>query len=308
MKKYIVIGIVILFFGASVVSSISIDNSNQYDKDKEINDRCNLLEETILFHDDFDDNTKDYDKWTENWTDGIWDEVNQRVEFQCNEHIPTYIEGIESKLLFADISTDTPLEVTGEMISHLSHYGGYVGKLILKIVDDSGNYILLMYRRSQDSLEVTDSQGSKKILFYLGETSTPWELNITIFSNRYRAIVHGYDSGWIENSIFSGGTILRVQLIMNINGDYPSFWWRAGFDNIVVRGEVFEPKTSILIGKLDNLNTVGDFITFNAVNIRCIQFGPFSFIRYSSGEKLKLSTDYFGILNPKFVLAICGMY
>ena len=66
-------------------------------------------------------------------------------------------------------------------------------------------------------------------------------------------------------------------------------------------------KTTFLIGKLDNLNTDGDTITFEAVNIRCIQFAPFGFIPYTSGEQITISKDYMGLLTPRFIFALCGV-
>ena len=52
----------------------------------------------IIFTDDFNDNIKDYSKWTEIYTEGIWEEINQRAEFQCYESgdSSNRYEGIES--------------------------------------------------------------------------------------------------------------------------------------------------------------------------------------------------------------------
>jgi hypothetical protein len=65
-------------------------------------------------------------------------------------------------------------------------------------------------------------------------------------------------------------------------------------------------KTTFIIGKIDNLFTEEDIITFEAVDIRCIQFFPFGFIPYSSGESIIISEDYIGLLTPKSVCAICS--
>ena len=67
-----------------------------------------------------------------------------------------------------------------------------------------------------------------------------------------------------------------------------------------------EFKTTFIIGKITNLNTEGYIITFEAVNIRCIQFFPFGLIPYTSGEPIIISEDYMGVLTPKFIFAVCS--
>jgi hypothetical protein len=61
-------------------------------------------------------------------------------------------------------------------------------------------------------------------------------------------------------------------------------------------------KSTLFFGKIDNLNTgIGNFITFNAVKVRSISFSPFKYIQYTSGEKIRISEIYSGLLNPKFI-------
>ena len=64
-------------------------------------------------------------------------------------------------------------------------------------------------------------------------------------------------------------------------------------------------KTTLIIGKITDLDMSKDFITFKAVNIWCIQFLPFRFIKYKSGEQIAMSNQYIGILNQKL---ICGSF
>ena len=68
--------------------------------------------------------------------------------------------------------------------------------------------------------------------------------------------------------------------------------------------ETLEFKTAFIFGKITNLDATGDFITCNAVNIRWIQFFPFGVIPYTSDEKITISKDYMGILNPNFIFGI----
>ena len=64
-------------------------------------------------------------------------------------------------------------------------------------------------------------------------------------------------------------------------------------------------KSTIMFGRVSNLNTdVGDLMTFEAVKLRSIQFSPFRFVKFTSAEKIKVSEEYKGFLNEKFVLGI----
>jgi hypothetical protein len=67
-------------------------------------------------------------------------------------------------------------------------------------------------------------------------------------------------------------------------------------------------KTTIMFGRITDLNTVGNFITFNAVNLRSIRFSPFSFNFYKSNERFVVSKQYHGLISPKLVLTMCEAY
>jgi len=68
----------------------------------------------------------------------------------------------------------------------------------------------------------------------------------------------------------------------------------------------YEFETTLIFGRITNLNTEGDIITFEAVNIRCITFFPFSFNHYSSGETITISKDYMGLVGTRFIFALCS--
>jgi hypothetical protein len=61
-------------------------------------------------------------------------------------------------------------------------------------------------------------------------------------------------------------------------------------------------KKSFLLGKITNLQTEGDFYTFDAVRLRCIQFSPFAVEKYVSGEKIYVSKQKIGLLETGFAL------
>jgi PKD repeat protein len=60
-----------------------------------------------------------------------------------------------------------------------------------------------------------------------------------------------------------------------------------------------------IYGIIINLTTAGDTIMFDAVNIKVINFQPFSFIPYMSGEQFTILNNYKGFLGYRFVFALC---
>lgn len=93
--------------------------------------------------------------------------------------------------------------------------------------------------------------------------------------------------------------------------------WNAGFQgkNWILVGDtpqyvkniadwlMYTPvlKTVFIIGKISNLDLSGRFNTFNANNIRWIQFLPFGVIPYSSGEQIKITKQHLGVLNQNVI-------
>jgi hypothetical protein len=67
-------------------------------------------------------------------------------------------------------------------------------------------------------------------------------------------------------------------------------------------------KKAIIFGRITNLTTVGDTITFEAVNTRLITFNPFSWIPYTSGEIITISNGYSGFIGYRYVLALCMVF
>jgi len=67
-----------------------------------------------------------------------------------------------------------------------------------------------------------------------------------------------------------------------------------------------EFETTLIIGRITNLDTEEDIITFEAVNLRAITFFPFSFNPYTSGEEITILHNYLGVVGTKFIFALCG--
>jgi len=69
----------------------------------------------------------------------------------------------------------------------------------------------------------------------------------------------------------------------------------------------YEPELKLVfvMGRISNLDTTGMYIEFDAIKIRWIQFLPFAFIPYTSGEHLAISNQYRGLVTPNFIFVIC---
>ena len=65
---------------------------------------------------------------------------------------------------------------------------------------------------------------------------------------------------------------------------------------------------SFLFGNINNLQTFGNIIVFEAEKLRIITFSPFQFIQYSNDEKIGISIVYIGILKPNFIFTFCKSY
>jgi len=74
---------------------------------------------------------------------------------------------------------------------------------------------------------------------------------------------------------------------------------------VKVKSEYQVIKRMFIIGRIDNLNDLGEIVTFEANNIRCIQLIPFSFIPYRSGEQILITKPYFGFITPKLICVRC---
>jgi len=64
--------------------------------------------------------------------------------------------------------------------------------------------------------------------------------------------------------------------------------------------EPHEPHMAFLFGRIENLNTAGDLIIFDAVKLRYLQFSPFSFNTYISGEEIAVVGSGLGIITTSF--------
>ena len=67
---------------------------------------------------------------------------------------------------------------------------------------------------------------------------------------------------------------------------------------------ILNPKKAILIGSVSDLIVDDEVTYFNAVNLRFLQLGPISFNKYTAGEEIVVTGSRIGILSPTFVLGV----
>ena len=236
-KKSIVFTILVVLIGAAAIPNISgnnITNSKNIVKP--------LSRGDVLFSDDFNDNTKDTTKWTESHSQGTWWERNGQTEFRLYESGgPNHRQGIISIGIPVTIDDD-PIIVECIMDTFVDNYPDpwyqWIGQPRFLVVDsdDGTNYIEVYYRRDVNQIYVLECGESQ---MSIGSTDEfRFKVTITIYIDKYMVEVGPYTSGWIEKTIFPSECTIQVRLLIKLAGDYPSFWWMAGFDDVVVsKGE-----------------------------------------------------------------------
>lgn len=188
--------------------------------------------EEILFSDDFNDNSKDYSKWSEIFTYGSWDETNSRTEFLINEPGNTREgEGIQSISIPVSLTTKNSVVISCDMISDIGSTG-WVGFLFLKVTDGT-NWVTAEYTRYRDELRIRDSNDASQTL--IGSRGDGmWFNEIEIFSDGYEVTMDSRSSGWIADPLFSSTSEISVQLYIENGGEVPECYQKSGFDNVVV--------------------------------------------------------------------------
>jgi len=66
-----------------------------------------------------------------------------------------------------------------------------------------------------------------------------------------------------------------------------------------------EFQRAFIVGRTINLSSQGDYILFNAIDIRVVTFAPFNFNTYVSGELFTIAKDYFGFIGRNRIIAFC---
>ena len=266
MKKYelrkgLVIGIIILFLGASVVSGFKINEKNNDRDILTLSDRDILTlrpngpgyTTQLSAHGD-----------SPNWK--CIDEVDNHDEFAtyvANDHTGQdpyefyNFENTNENGIINKISTYT----------YCNHDGGGPGYNWIK----HGLYI----------------DGSTYYPEEHTEVNPGWQLDILDWD-----INPNTELPWTWDDINDLQAGLQMYQNAANQATYMTQMW------IVV--DYTHVNTAFLFGRIENLNTEGDLTTFDAVKLRYIQFSPFSFNTYASGEEIAVVGSGLGIVTTSF--------
>jgi len=144
-----------------------------------------------------------------------------------------------------------------------------------------------------------------------------------------------YKNGYLENSTsYLGNVSTNIQQPLVIGrwyGNYNGYYFDGIIDEVRVskvarsagwintsylnqqdpqsfitlgEQEIVPVKLVLIIGKIVNITTMGDFTCFDAINLRIIQFMPFSFQKFKSVERVVVSKPLLGILNTNFAFGL----
>jgi len=284
-NKSIICIIILLFFGASVVSAIN----NSIDSTKASNEIRKLNRDTLTFYPNKDTHIRHV---YPNTNYGSFNELVTRNEYGGGGS-PGY--GIDTLIEF-DISEIPPgtTIITASLnlyYSRLSENNPAGRTLTLhKITSDWDEDVVTWNTKPSYNAEVSSSAD---VPSSTGQWMT-WDV-ISDVQDFVDDLENNYGWELIDGNYWGSGDIPVAYFRSTEGGD------NIPYIEIEIENGGSEVKTIIIIGKIDNLNTGVDTITFEAVNIRCIQFFPFGFIPYTSGEQITVSDQYFGLLTPNIV-------
>lgn len=280
-KGLAIAAIIVLFFGASVVSSMTNDvdeetNINKIETTNRDTITLNPVKDTHIRHVYPNDNY------------GSYDELVTRNEYGGS---PGY--GIDSLIEF-DFS-----ELSADVIINEASLNLYYSRN--SETNPSGRPLTLhKITESWDEFEVTWSTKPSYDTDVSDAAVVPSSTNQWMswdVKSDVRDFVYGESDnyGWeIMDETYWGGVNIPVAYFRSTDG----------VDHIpYLELEVIEPNSALLFGRIENLNSQGEVITFDAVNLRYIQFSPFSFNTYSSGEEI-IVVSKLGILNTNFAFGI----
>ena len=279
LSKTLVIGVIILFVGASVVSAInsSVESSNVIDEIGNLNRGTETFYPT--------DDTEIMHQYP-NSNYGSHQNINTQNEYGGGGSPGWAVDG----LIRFDISSMPSGSVVEYAVLSLYYHDWDVTNPVGR------NINLFRVTSDWDEMSVTwNTQPSyvpQPTTFATVPGSYGWmEWDVT---SDVQDFISGneVDYGWkITDDTYWGAP------------NIPQTRWRAkeSRDTIpYLEIEVLEPHMAFLFGRIENLNAEGDLTTFNAVRLRYLQFSPFSFNTYASGEEIAVVGSGLGIITTSF--------
>ncbi len=286
ISKALVIGITILFIGASVVAAIN----NKVESVNVINEIETINRSTETFYPSDDTYIRQRDP-NKNYGSGSLMKVRNRYGHPSH---PTYWE--HNLLIKFDISSIPSNAIINSAILYIYYYSwadnNPVGRdlTLHKITEDWNEATVTWNTGPSFDSTVTSSA--------IVPSSTGVWMSWEVTSDT-QDFVSGTETnyGWQIMDEESWGDF-----------DIPDARFRSkeytnGEEYIpYLEIEVIEPHIAFLFGRIKNLDTGDSFSTFDAVRLRYMQFSPLSFNTYTSDEKIAVVNQILGILSTNFAV------
>lgn len=318
VRKGLVIGIMILFIGAGIVPTISGYHEKRSKLLPKINDGFSLtsLDDGLYGYWSFDEGTGNIAKddsgnandgtvYGASWITGV---SNDALYFYG------YGDYVDIGIVGTNVYTYNIWVKPDETITKDTGGPGEGNALHLTTFDYDyhfglGDGTTLI----QDETIILGQANYRTAVLDVNIKNDTWHMITLVWNSGHNRYDIYYDA--LLQSVVSGGSG-HVPLM-------PSDDFEIGNDNSIYEGNIDEVriynealseaeiqelynnpsglKNTLIFGKIADLNTEGNFITFKAEKIRCIQFSPFQYIQYSSGENIRISEEYVGVVLLSFV-------
>lgn len=297
MKKLIKIIIIIVSIGSLfsplIQASIGEDSFES----------CSLIDEDIIFFDDFNDNQKDLDKWTEVYSDGQWEEKNgicDLLVYEPANNDNNNYEGLESREIDVFLNPITPLTLSVDFITDLGS-SAWAGVLCFEI-SDGPNWIRIEYSRYRKTSRFWDSNDDSRTDLSYQEDGT-FNVMMQIYSDRYEISFDGESTGIIYDSVLRSD-VLKIRIYLRNSGTTPNLYQHSGFDNVVASFEQPNIKEVFLFGTISEFELIDGFISLETLSLKEVGFSPFYFNKYEIGETIFVEDEFRGSLSVNRVFGV----
>jgi len=235
----------------------------------------------IIYHNNFENNSiNTYDECNNTWDNGYPFGGNYWSDYTGED----FYSGRNQDIPGSDGIGDTPYNITG---------------------GDNQDLYPLMYPFE---------------MYYMLNISTPSEVNE---GELFNVIVKSIGGTVIPNATVefndelkltdSDGRVCFTAPQVGADTYYDIIATKTGYTGdtktILVKDVPVEFVSVFMFGRITNLNVTGEYITFEAVNVRLIKFSPFQFLAFTSGEPITILKDYTGLLGAlfgvQFIFATC---
>jgi len=162
---------------------------------------------------------------------GFLQEINKRLEISVNYagyNKPCNVYGLESIEFDVSFSSDNSLIIDWDTISNIdnSRYGS-----ICMVVTDGSNWIHAEYYKNNDDLQFKDSNDNGWTYLNKNKKDGTWSNQMEIFKNKYNVNMANFNSGWINDSLFSENTNLKIKIFVKTCYIDP----KGAFDNVSIK-------------------------------------------------------------------------